>query len=179
MTSIHRPIDPSQIPDNLIRLVASDWMLITAGDITSFNTMTASWGAFGELWNKTVCICFVRPTRHTYQFIERTELFTLTFFEETSREILRYCGSVSGRDVDKMQIAGLTPVASSQGSVYFQEARLVIECRKIYCDDLDPGRFLDPSIEQNYPRKDYHRFYIGEILSCLERQPEEMLLRRS
>ncbi len=179
LNSAYTSIDPCLIPDNLIRLVASDWMLITAGDITSFNTMTASWGAFGELWNRKICICFVRPTRHTYQFMERAEVFTLTFFEDSFREILRYCGSVSGRDKNKMHIAGLTPVASSQGAVYFSEARLVLECRKIYCDDLDPGKFLDSAIELNYPQKDYHRFYIGEILSCLKRDSDEKLPERT
>ncbi len=167
MTNPLAIIDPRQLPDNAFKLIADDWMLITAGTRASYNTMTASWGALGELWNKKICICFVRPTRHTYQFIERSSVFSLSFFDEKYRKVLRNLGTVSGRDVDKMTIAGLTPVESDRGAIYFAESRLVFECRKIYYDDLKPGQFLAPEIEDCYPRKDYHRIYIGEILSCL------------
>jgi flavin reductase (DIM6/NTAB) family NADH-FMN oxidoreductase RutF len=163
-------IDPSEIDGNAFKLIADDWMLVTAGTPASFNTMTASWGAFGELWNKKICICFVRPTRYTYEFLERESLFTLSFFAEEYREALQYCGTVSGRDADKMKATGLTPVPSSQGSVHFAEARLVFECRKIYISDLDPAHFLAPEIEAEYPLKDYHRMYVGEIITCLTRR---------
>lgn len=170
MTSALTAISPSSLNDNVFKLVAEDWMHITAGDLTSFNTMTASWGTMGELWNKKICICFVRPTRHTYRFIEKADAFTLCIFSEEHRSILKYCGKVSGRDVDKMRIPGLTPKKSESGSVYFDEARLVFDCRKIYADDLDPMRFLKPEIHDCYPKKDYHRMYIGEIVACLHRQ---------
>lgn len=166
MTNPLAIIDPRRLTDNAFKLIADDWMLITAGTRASYNTMTASWGAVGELWNKKICICFVRPTRHTYQFIERSSVFSLSFFDEKYREVLRHLGTVSGRDVDKMTIAGLTPIVSEHGAIYFAEARLVFECRKIYSDDLRPGQFLAPEIADCYPRKDYHRFYIGEILTC-------------
>jgi flavin reductase (DIM6/NTAB) family NADH-FMN oxidoreductase RutF len=163
-------IDPREIDSNAFKLIADDWMLVTAGTPDSFNTMTASWGTFGELWNKKICVCFVRPTRYTYEFLERETLFTLSFFQETYREALQYCGTVSGRDADKMKHTGLTPVPSSQGSVFFAQARLVFECRKIYISDLDPAHFLVPEIEEEYPLKDYHRMYVGEIVTCLTRQ---------
>ena len=66
------PIDPCLVKDNAFKLIGADWMLITAGNIKSFNTMTASWGTLGELWNKKICTCFIRPVRHTYTFIERS-----------------------------------------------------------------------------------------------------------
>ncbi|MBN1212423.1 MAG: flavin reductase family protein [candidate division Zixibacteria bacterium] len=156
-----------KIPDNVFKLISKDWMLITAGRIDDFNTMTASWAGFGELWNKKVCFCFIRPVRYTYQFTEREDIFTLTFFEEKYRKVLNRCGTKSGRDIDKMKGIGLTPVKSEHGSVYFSEARLMLECRKIYIHDLDPANFLDPAIEKEYPDKDYHRMYIGEVLNCL------------
>jgi len=160
------PIDPCLIKDNVFKLIGADWMLITAGDIKSFNTMTASWGAFGELWNKKICICFIRPVRHTYTFMEKAEYFTLSFFDETHRDALKFCGSKSGRDVDKIAKTGLTPVECESGAVYFDEARLVLECRKIYFSDLDPAHFIDPKIENEYPQKDYHRMYVGEVIRC-------------
>jgi len=84
--------------------------------------------------------------------------------------VLNFCGTHSGRDVDKVKETGLTPAFTGSGSVYFSEARLVIECAKIYSQDLDPSAFLDPKIAKNYPKKDYHRLYIGEIVTCMERE---------
>lgn len=162
-----RHVDPRRIADNAFKLIADDWMLITAGTTESFNTMTASWGALGELWHKKVCFCFVRPTRYTYEFTENSDIFTLSFFKEEYRAALDFCGKVSGRHYDKAKQAGLTPVQSDDGGIYFKEARLVFICRKIYAAHLDPKLFLTPDIDENYPNKDYHRMYIGEILSCL------------
>jgi flavin reductase (DIM6/NTAB) family NADH-FMN oxidoreductase RutF len=162
-----KAISTLHITDNVFKLIGSDWMLITAGGIDSFNTMTASWGAFGELWNKKVCFCFVRPTRYTYEFMERSDCFTLSFFERKYREVLNLCGTKSGRDVNKVAETGLTPVVGKTGAVYFSEARLVLECKKTYFADLDPTHFLEPEIEEEYPKKDYHRMYIGEIAHCL------------
>ena len=162
-----RSVDVYQVPDNPFKAIADDWMLVTAGDMKSFNTMTASWGSMGELWHKKICVCFVRPNRHTYNFMEKADDFTLTFFEEKYRDGLKLCGTKSGRDIDKMGGIGLTPVTSKSGSIYFEEARLVFECKKIYTHDLDPARFIDPKIEHEYPNKDYHRMYIGEIIGCL------------
>jgi flavin reductase (DIM6/NTAB) family NADH-FMN oxidoreductase RutF len=162
-----RVVDPRDISDNPFKLIADDWMLITAGDLKSFNTMTASWGALGELWHKKVCFCFVRPTRHTWHFMERANVFTLSFFDENYRAALNLCGSVSGRDTDKVKKAGLTPVATVSGAVSFIESRLIFECRKIYADDIDPKLFLATEIHDAYPSKDYHRMYVGEVLRCL------------
>jgi len=164
-----RPIDPDEIIDNTFELIRDEWMLITAGDAESFNMMTASWGAFGELWNKKVCFCFVRPTRHTYGFMEQADTFTLTFFDEKYRDALKICGTKSGRDIDKVAETGLTPMTTEAGSVYFAEARLVLECRKIYFQDLNPDHFLEGEIHDEYPEKDYHRMYVGEVIRCLSR----------
>jgi flavin reductase (DIM6/NTAB) family NADH-FMN oxidoreductase RutF len=158
-------IKPEEIQDNVFNLIGSEWMLITAGNKESFNTMTASWGGLGVLWNKNVSFIFIRPCRYTYQFIEKADTYTLSFFDKKYKPALNLCGTKSGRDVDKVKETGLSPVATNSGSIYFSEARLVIECRKIYFQDLIPGNFLEPEIEKNYPEKDYHRMYVGEIVS--------------
>lgn len=159
-------ISPEEIRGNVFKLIGSDWMLITAGTIDSYNTMTASWGGLGVLWGENVSFCFVRPQRYTYSFMEKSEEFTLSFFNEKHKESLQFCGSHSGRDVDKAKATGLTPV-EEDGVVYFNEAQLVIVCKKIYCQDIEPLNFLIPSIEKNYLKKDYHRMYIGKIIKCL------------
>lgn len=156
-----------KISDNIFKLIEKDWMLITAGTKDNFNTMTANWGGLGYLWNKKVCFSFIRPTRYTYEFVERAQVFTLSFFEEKHRDILQFCGAKSGRDVNKIKATGLVPVHSNSGAVYFEQARLVFECKKIYFQDINPRNFIDPKLEPLYPKKDYHRMYIGEIVKCL------------
>ncbi len=145
------------------------WFLLTAGDFSrgDFNTMTVSWGSFGTIWNLPFAQVVVRPTRYTHGFMERFDSFTLSSFPERYREAVRLLGTKSGRDGDKIAESGLTPTASLQvAAPCFAEADLVVECRKIYWGDLDPGHFLDPAIEEHYPARDYHRFYFGEILAA-------------
>jgi flavin reductase (DIM6/NTAB) family NADH-FMN oxidoreductase RutF len=164
-------IAPEQLGESAFKIIGKDGMLITAGGIDSFNTMTASWGGLGVIWGKNVCYCVIRPQRYTYQFMEDGDRFTLTFFDKSdkAKRTIAYCGTKSGRDVDKVKETGLTPVQTESGSVYFDEARIVLECRKIYFQDIDPANFLDPAIADNYPEKDYHRMYIGEIVRCMVR----------
>lgn len=161
-------LDPEAVQDNVFKLIGKDWMLITAGTRESFNTMTASWGGMGVLWDKKVCFAFVRPTRYTFEFLEKSEIYTLSFLEEQYRDILMFCGTKSGRDVNKVIETSLTPIFGN-GTVFFAEARLVMECRKIYVQDITPGNFLDQTINEYYPKKDYHRIYVGEIIRCLKR----------
>ncbi len=160
--------DLNKIDENVFKLIGTDWMLITAGTKDSFNTMTASWGGMGVLWNKPVTYIFVRPQRYTYEFLEREKSYSLSFFDEKYRKALTLCGSKSGRDIDKVREAALTPVVSENGIVYFAEAKLVVECSKMYYQDIDPANFLDPSINGMY-NNDYHRMYIGQITKIIKK----------
>jgi flavin reductase (DIM6/NTAB) family NADH-FMN oxidoreductase RutF len=161
-----RDVAPDQLTENPFRLIGADWMLITSGRPERFNTMTASWGGMGVLWERKVCYIFIRPTRYTFEFIERSANFTLSFFDENYRKALLFCGTHSGRNTDKLKGTGLTAI-TRDGSVYFDEARMVLLCRKVYSQDIDPERFVDQSIKNLYPQKDYHRMYVGEITTCL------------
>ena len=158
-------ISPNEISQNPFDLIDDDWFLLSAGDVDSFNTMTASWGGMGVLWNKPVVFCFVRPQRYTYKFMESNKLFTMSFFDDRYRDALSLCGKVSGRQTDKMKATGLKPFESPQGSIFYEQAKLLIECRKLYFSDITPENFLIDGIDANYPKKDYHRMYIGEIVS--------------
>ncbi len=163
-------IAPQQA-DPIFDRIGKDWMLITAGKGESINTMTASWGCCGILWNKPVAVCFIRPQRHTYTFTEREERLTLSFFEgEEYRAALTYCGRKSGRDVDKFRETGLTPAYTETGVPYPEEASTVLVCRKLYVDDLKKACFLDPELLAHYPIDDFHRVYICEIEQVLVRE---------
>ena len=127
-------------------MLDKDWMLVTAGTMEDFNTMTASWGHMGILWHLPIAIAYIRPQRYTFGFANRYDYYTLSFFTEEYRPALQFCGSKSGRDYDKVAETGLTPVQTDRGNVIFEEARLILECRKVYVDDLKKENFLYPEI---------------------------------
>ena len=149
--------------------IGNRWLLLTAGIFAprAFNSMTISWGSAGELWNKPIFQVFVRPTRYTRDFIEAGDSFSLCVLPAEYRKALSLLGSRSGRNSDKIAESGLSAMASRLvAAPCYAEAELVIECRKLYWQDLDPSHFLDPGIESNYPGKDYHRVYFGEIVAA-------------
>lgn len=163
-----REINIADLSFKPFELISKDWMLITSGDEQGFNTMTASWGGLGVLWHKNVVTVYIRPQRYTYEFVEKNGLLTLSFFGEEHRSALTLCGSKSGRDCDKAKEAGLTPLFVD-GTTAFEEANLVLVCKKLYFDDLEPKQFLDSEIEKNYAAKDYHRMYILEIVKAYQK----------
>ena len=168
MGSNFKRVNVKTLKDNVFKLLDNDWMLITAGDKGSFNTMTASWGAFGILWNKPIAIGFIRPQRYTSEFINKASFFTLCIFTNQYRDTLNYLGSHTGRASDKIAHSGLTPLATEHGNIYFSEARFVMECKKLYVDDLKSDNFMITNLVKDiYPSKDFHRFFIGEISDCL------------
>jgi flavin reductase (DIM6/NTAB) family NADH-FMN oxidoreductase RutF len=143
-------------------------MLLTSGDLAAdhFNTMTVGWGSLGVMWRRPFAQVVVRPTRYTYGFMEQYDSFTLCAFPAAYRQALQLLGTKSGRDGDKITEAGLTPIVSTQvPAPGFAEADLIVECRKMYWQDMDPGHFLDPTIENHYAKKDYHRIYFGEVVA--------------
>ena len=161
-------VSAEEINENFIDLIGNKWMLVTASDGEKVNTMTASWGGVGELWNKNVIFTFIRPTRYTYEFVEKSDYYTLSFFDEEYKEKLAYLGKVSGRDEDKIGKMGLTVVNDGDVS-YFDEAKYVLVCRKLYKDDIEMDNFTDmPFGEKIYAEGNLHRMYIGEILYALK-----------
>ena len=161
-------MSPNALNESAFRMIGKEWMLIAAGNMESWNTMTASWGGMGERWFKPAVFTFLRPQRYTLEFVEREPVFTLSFFDESHRDALSFCGSHSGRDCDKATETGLTPFATPDGSVAFEEAKVVIECRKLFAQDLDPAGFIDETIVPKcYPNKDFHRMFVGEVLRVL------------
>ena len=144
-----------------------DWMLITAGDENGFNTMLASWGGIGVLWGGEVAFIFVRQSRYTKKFIDDNERFTLTFFTDEHKDALSLCGTVSGKNRNKVAEAGLTPVHAG-GTTYFSQASLVFNCRKLSQTLISPTDLLDKSIlERFYEDEDYHLMYVGKIEEIL------------
>ncbi|MDR2408651.1 MAG: flavin reductase [Bacteroidales bacterium] len=177
-------VEAKEISGNPIQMIGEEWMLITAGNQELYNTMTAGWGTLGFIWGKPIATCYIHPDRYTFEFMEKeqSDYYTLCFFDEEYRPALNYCGSKSGRDhkeKNKAEAAGLTPLYTENGAVYFKEAYLVLECKKLYSDQFKAENFATdilmtrrgsttPSTYNEMPQ--YHKFYIGEIVNCLMRK---------
>ncbi|MFI3257937.1 MAG: flavin reductase [Spirochaetales bacterium] len=167
-------IAPKLINENAVKLIGDDWALVTAGvlpeceqDGKTWNTMTASWGGLGFLWNEPVAFVFVRPQRFTYEFTEKHETMTLSFFSEEYRKALQFCGIKSGRDFDKAKETGLTPIKTQCGCVAFAESSLILETQKLYTQMLSQESFLNADIiGSHYLKKDFHRMYVCKITSA-------------
>lgn len=167
-----KEISIKDLQANPINLISEEWLLITAGtQITGFNTMTACWGHLGAIWGHgkglPTSIVYIRPQRYTKEFVDSKEYYTLSFFDRGYKKALGYLGSHSGRDEDKIKKVGLTPLFDKEYT-YFSEAKMVLVCRKLYSSSLIEEGFIDKKIvEDNYPEKDFHEMYIGEIVKIL------------
>ena len=164
-----KPVNPKILEKNVFSLIGDQWMLVTAGTAEALNTMTASWGGLGVLWGAPAATCYIRPQRYTKEFLDREEYFTLSFFSEEYRKQLALCGSKSGREVDKVKECGFTVKTAACGAPYFEEAELVLVCRKRFAQEMDPENIPREVKEKWYPEKDYHTMYIGEITEVLKK----------
>ena len=160
-----KEIKAQDIKGNLIDKIANEWMLISAGNKNGYNMMTASWGFVGEMWGKDSVIAMIRPQRYTMQFVDKNDYFAFSFYGD-NKDIHKVCGSKSGRDCNKTEETGLTPVFADN-TVYFEEANLVIICKKQYADSLKEENFTDKSPLKWYENKDYHNMIFGSIEKVL------------
>ena len=158
------------VKDNLVKAISDEWMLISAGNEAGFNMMTASWGFVGEMWGNDCVIAAVRPQRYTMEFVDNSDYFALSFYGDR-KDIHKVCGSMSGRDVNKVSLTGLTPVFSDN-TVYFDEARLVIICKKQYVASLKEEGFFDKEPLEKWYQGDLHNMVIGKIEKVLISEQE-------
>lgn len=179
-----REISIEELQLNPMTMFGKDWCLICAGnEQRGFNAMTVAWGQLGAVWDRKTsegkmiiptATVFIRPQRYTKEFFDREQLFTICAFEQNQKmkKALAYMGTHSGRDGDKAAAAGLTP-AFAYDTTYFQEASLVLVCRKLYHMPLQESGFVEKQIvTENYPQKDFHEVYVGEITRVLKQEAE-------
>lgn len=163
---MQKEINIRELKDNFVKMISNDWALLTAGKSDDFNTMTVSWGGIGELWNKDVCFVFVRPQRYTYEFMEKNDYFSLSFFGGDYKKELGICGSKSGRDIDKIEETGFSPIDLGEATG-FEQAKVNVVLKKLAYQDMKPDGFVDESIMNNYASNDFHRVYVGEIVKVI------------
>ena len=162
--------DFSQLSPEIFRFFMKEEPLLAAGRAGDLNVMTIGWGGLGSLWNKPACTIYVRPTRHSFGFLEREDCFSVNLLSRKWAAELSYCGTVSGRDEDKVAHCGFELAYTDSGVPYVAQSDLVLICKKIYADFIKPDLILDPAVEDTmYPLKDYHRVYTGEVVEVFGR----------
>lgn len=138
-------------------------LLTAINEKGEINTMTVSWGGVGVLWGKNVSYVFVRPQRHTYKFTENGTKMSLTFFDESKKDVLTYCGTKSGRDVDKFKECNLKCVLDD-GYPVFEDAKYTLKLKKLYSDTIKKDCFIDTECLKWYKENDFHTVYVCEIV---------------
>jgi flavin reductase (DIM6/NTAB) family NADH-FMN oxidoreductase RutF len=162
-------VDFEQMECNPFEMIGKDWMLVTAGNEEKANTMTASWGGVGVMWGKNVVYVFIRDSRYTKEFIDREGKFSLSFPSEKYRKEMKFLGTVSGREEDKIKEAKMN-IGYRDGVPYIDEASMVFICRVMSQTPIKKEEFLDETIDSSwYATQDYHNMYIAEITEILAR----------
>ncbi len=158
---------------DIFNLFDQRWAIVTAGTPENFNSMTISWGSMGTIWGapgqgKPIITVYINPLRYTYQILNDSDRFTVSFFPEERRQDLLQMGSRSGRNGDRLKGTQLTPF-SEDGYVSYREAELTFACRKLYQQTLDKQQIPAEIAELFYdPDEEAHRMYIGEVVAVLE-----------
>lgn len=148
--------------------IGNEWALLAAGDAKQSNAMTISWGSLGFIWQRPIVTALVRPQRHTLQFTENFDLFSISFFNASYHKALTLLGTQSGRNGDKIAQAGLTPTFAEDAPVY-KEAYLTVIARKLYRGKFEQAGFVAPEIDTEfYPERDHHIVYYAEIVKTIE-----------
>ncbi len=145
-------------------------LLLAAGNEVSSNAMTIGWGNIGTLWRKTALTVYVAKQRYTRRFMDKSDYFTVMAFGEDADRILSYMGTKSGRDGDKAKALGLHTAYTANGTPYYTEATMVIECKTMYAAPFDPKGYKEvpAKLYSNFPAG-VHTMYIGEVVNAWKR----------
>lgn len=166
-----RKIDPSAVEDNFVKLLHENMGLLTVGDEGNTNSMTIGWGTFGTLWGMPVFNVYVSEDRYTHGLMEKYDTYTVSFLGQNHRDDVMYLGTHSGRDGDKISQTSLTLEYTENGTPYFEEAFMVIECRKQYGAPFDISRLGEiPSGFYDRSGITVHSAYVGQIMQVLVRR---------
>lgn len=161
-----KKITPQQLRENPFSFF-SNALALSVGNKDKMNAMTIGWGGLGVLWGKErpVITVYVEKRRYTHSFMEENEYFTVTAFSKNYDSALKYLGTVSGRDEDKMKGSGLTTKFTDLGNPAFEEGRLILECKKVYGAPFNPEGFGELA-KKEYSNRPLHSVYIGEIVNA-------------
>ena len=166
---LFKQVDPAVATGNVFKLVGQDFTVITAGTELNYNSMTASWGGWGILFNEPTTWCMLRANRYTLEYIRKENLYTMCYFDDVYKDQVMLFGSASGRDSDKMKRHTLTPVETPERAIAYKEAKLILECELVEVTTVHPDDFLTADsrtfITEAYAEAhDYHKLVFGKII---------------
>jgi flavin reductase (DIM6/NTAB) family NADH-FMN oxidoreductase RutF len=163
-----RDVDYMSVAEDSVNKIRAGAFLTVKSE-KGFNTMTIGWATFGFVWRKPIMMVAVRLSRHTFGIIEAAGEFTVTVPAGDMRKEIAFCGSESGRNVDKFKACNLeTSVGRKIDSPVIKTGGRHYECKIVYKSAMNPAH-LDSNYDSLlYPQKDYHTLYFGEILACYE-----------
>ena len=151
--------------------------ILTAGDKNSHNSCMIGWGLLGSAWTKPLFIVLVKPERYTYEFMEKTQFFTVNFIKKEYQSKFAPYGNQSGRDINKEEVSGTHIQFLDNGGITFKEAEEVYVCKmfaKTYLEKenmsqelLDIYEKFATQFKQNTVP---HALYIGEIIEHYQRE---------
>ena len=146
-------------------------ILLTGKSGDEVNTMTIGWGMVGIEWGKPIFIAYVRDSRYTKKLLDETGEFTVNVpLGEVDKKILSFCGTKSGRDVDKFKELGLTMEEPLHISVPgIKELPLTLECKVLYKQKQERAEIPEGIRQRYYAGGDadnYHTEYYGEIVGA-------------
>ena len=157
----------SIVDDAMSKIKKGAFLTVKAGN--ALNTMTIGWATFGVIWQKPIMMVAVRDSRHTFSIIEKAQDFTVTIPASDMSKAIAFCGSKSGRDVDKFKMCNLqTADGQKVASPIIKVPGIHYECRIVYKSAMNPAHLDKDYDESLYPQKDYHTLYFGEIVGCYE-----------
>ena len=174
-----KPIEPKMITESVFKLIGEDYAVLTAGTPSKYNSMVASWGGWGILFNKPAAFSMLRANRYTLELMRREQKYTMSFFDTEFKDDITQFGLSSGRNSDeKMKKTKLTSVQTPSGNTVFKEAKLIVECKLIQVTTVSPDDFL---VEENKKfvvdafaeAGEYHKMVVGEITNVWIRQDKE------
>lgn len=149
--------------------IFQDAAALTVGTPDAMNSMTIGWGSLGILWghDRHTITVYVRHSRFTHHLMEQNETFTVEAFDPEYADKLKYLGTASGRDENKMKGSGLTVKTMPCGAPAFEEGNLILECRKIFTTDYATTQMDSTIVQRWYTKGDdfdnLHTAYVGEI----------------
>lgn len=153
----------AEMPDLATQLAKPGLLLVVPDTRRPANVMTIGWATFGRVWSKPICMVLVRPSRYTFDLINRAGVFTVNRMPAGLEQAVTRCGTVSGRDVDKIAEQGWTVrMGETQPAPYLAEAALHIECRTVFTSQVTP-ELAEELRATAYPRGDYHTLYFGLV----------------
>ena len=165
-------VDYLSVAEEVIHQIKSKgaFLVTKSKEDEKINVMTIGWAAIGYMWRKPIMTVMVRKSRFTHHIIEKASSFTVSIPTDDLKEALNFCGTKSGRDVDKFKECNLTIVpAQKVDTPIINISGFHYECKIVCKSEMNPDFLCKEYKENVYADNDYHTFYFGEIVTCYKK----------